>query len=253
MQKILAIIGVLVIVAMLMSGCDKERIVTSTEVIHDIEYVQLPPDTVIQYDTVSISDPVTIYEVDTVILYDTTSQNVTDTVYQVNTVYDTVVQMTYVYDTIVQVDHIYDTIVQYEYVHTVDTVEVTDTVTNTQCSPNETFATTAMEYHCNPLVLEMINQEFGYTDGWVLYLTEWQVGISQPGTGTYDIHGYIDYWTPDWSAYYPIEYSWRLSYVSGDPAIPTNWQMSEPPTAVAPMEPGVSLRGTVVEAVPALK
>jgi len=198
---------------------------------------------------------------------------VTDTMIQVNYVYDTthvydtVIQMSYihdtmlVYDTVDQIVYVYDTIVQWNYVYDTivtvqqhyDTVTIVDTIETIQCSPDEHFAFAALEYYSDPQVLEIINQEFGIADGWVLYLSQWQVDLSQASSGIYDIYGYIDYWTPDWSAYYPIEFYWRVSYLSGDPSDPHNWQLSEPPSATAGMEPGLNLHLNATEASSALR
>ena len=123
MTKIL-LIGMLALTAMLITGCDKEKIVETTEYIHDVEYVELPPDTVIQVDTLVSHDSILVYRTDTLVMYDTTIQTIVDTVIQVNNVYDTVL----IYDTIVTVQQQFDT------------VWITDTVLNAQCSPNEHFA-----------------------------------------------------------------------------------------------------------------
>ncbi|UCG63155.1 MAG: hypothetical protein JSV52_07710, partial [Candidatus Zixiibacteriota bacterium] len=52
----------LIVCLMILSlpGCEKEKIVESTEYIHDIEYVELPADTVFRVDTVLIQDSITI-------------------------------------------------------------------------------------------------------------------------------------------------------------------------------------------------
>ncbi len=209
MGRPLALIGtatvlglLLVIASIILSGCDKERIVESTEYIHDIEYVQLPPDTIIQRDTLYESDSVVVYRV------------------------DTVRTTIYVHDTVVTIRNYYDT------------VQIVDTVL--QSSPNELLAVAAMQYHTDPAVLEFINQEFGVTDGWVLYSSAFQMDIAQRSATVWDMAGYIDYWTPDWSAYYPIDFAWRVTYKGGDPANPVNWQLSDPPAAVSGHAPGLN-------------
>lgn len=211
------------LVALVVAGCDKEKVVNSTEYVERVEYVEVPGDTVVRVDTVFHSDSVTVQLTDTV--------RVTDTVMQVEHVYDTVVQVNTVYDTVVTTQHHYDTTI------------VTDTVLTVRCDPNEYLAFTALQYHTDPQVIDFINQEFGYSDGWIFYSSAFQVDLTAQGTDTYDIYGYIDYWTPDWSAYYPLEFYWRLIHTGGDPADPANWQMTDPP-AVAPGRPsGISIVG----------
>ncbi len=198
-----------ILVFFAVTGCDKERIVESTEYIHDVKYVELPPDTVLKIDTVFSSDSVIIYTTDTLFLY--------DTVMQVSYIYDTV----YSHDTIVTV--------------------ITDTVQMTQCTPNEYLALAALQYYSDPLVLDLIYQEFGLTNGWIFYLSAFQLNVTQQSSDIYDIYGYIDYWTSDWSAYYALEFYWRLTHTGGDPAHPGNWQMTDPPTAAPGLMPGVNL------------
>ncbi len=225
MTKIL-MIGILALTVPLISGCDKERIVTSTEYVHDIEYIELPPDTVFLVDTLLSHDSVLIYTVDTVVLYDTTIQIILDTVIQVINVSDTV----FIYDTVVTVEQHFDTVI------------VTDTVLTTQCLPNEHFAFAALQYYSDPLVLNLVYQQFGFTNGWVLYLSEFQSSLSARSSDVYDIYGYINYWTVGWSGYYLLEYYWRLSFMGGDPADPRNWRLSEPPRgASSGPQPGLKL------------
>ncbi|MCX6834089.1 MAG: hypothetical protein NTW07_02965 [candidate division Zixibacteria bacterium] len=224
-RKFLALSTMTVLLLVLLAaGCDKEKIVESTEYVHDIEYVQLPPDTVIHFDTVRVSDSVTVHDVDTVIIR--------DTVVQVNHVHDTVIvnHTVTVHDTVVTVQHHYDTTV------------VIDTVVTQQCTPNQNLAYTALEKYSDAQVIDFINQEFGYTDGWVFYLSAYQSSVTPRSASVYDIGGYIDYWTPDWSGYYPLEFNWRMTFTGGDPADPDNWDISEPP-ASAPSEhaPGIRL------------
>jgi hypothetical protein len=213
--------ALLVSLLLIVAGCDKEKIV-ETEYVEQTEYVQLPPDTVLQVDTIVVNDSVTVQQTDTLYLY--------DTIETVNTVYDT----SYVYDTVtVTIDH-YDTV-------TVTVTEI-DTVVTYQCEPNEYLAIEAMQQYANPLVIDLIYSEFGYNDGWVFYLSTGQSDVTVQSSTVYDIYGYIDYWTPDWSAYYALEYYWRMTYVGGDPADPNNWDISEPSTSYGgDIQPGVKM------------
>lgn len=198
MKKVI-ILSVIITVSYLLffaAGCEKEKIVESTEYIHDIEYVESPPDTVYRVDSVFSSDTVTIHTTDTVI----------------------------VFDTVVQVEYIHDTVLTY------------------QCDPNEYLAIAALQYYTDPLVIELVNQEYGYDDGWVFYLSSFQLDLNPVSSDVYDIYGYIDYWTPDWSGFYPLEFYWRLTYTGGDPADLNNWQLSEPISAAADRRPGVRLK-----------
>lgn len=217
MKRTVVIVASLTVVALilLVAACEKEKIVESTEYVHDVEYVELPPDTVYRADTIFSQDSITVHTTDTVRLF--------DTVVQVNNVYDTVL----VHDTVVTVQHHYDTTV------------VTDTVLTIQCDPNEYLAVAALQYYCDPLVIDIVNQEFGLSDGWIFYLSTFQIDLTQQSSGVYDIYGYIDYWTPDWEGFYPLEYYWRLTYTGGDPANPNNWQMSDPAAAPTGHQPGV--------------
>jgi hypothetical protein len=213
-RKLLTLsLATILLLILLATGCDKEKIVESTEYIHDVEYIQLPPDTVLRFDTVIINDSITVHDVDTVLAW--------DTVVQVNHVYDTVVvnHTVIVHDTVVTVQQHYDTTI------------LIDTVTVQQCTPNQNLAYTALEYYSDELVIQFINQEFGYTDGWVFYLSAYQSEITRQSATVYDLYGYIDYWTPDWSGYYPLEFFWRMTFTGGDPADPDNWAISEPPAA----------------------
>ena len=198
-------------VSLTLVGCDKEKIVESTEYIHDIEYVESPPDTIFQVDTVFVNDTTTVNSTDTIFM--------TDTVIQIDHKYDTV----FVYDTITTVQNHYDTVLV------------------PQCSPNELLATSALEYHCDPLVLEAINTEFGINEGWILYLSAFQLDITRQSASVYDIYGIIDYWTPDWTGFYPFEFFWRMTFNGGDPADPENWSISDPPGGVSGHTPGVQL------------
>lgn len=214
----LFIVGALLLVIpvfLAVAGCEKEKIVETTEYVHDTEYVQLPPDTVFQIDTVFVSDSVTIYDTDTVFLF------------------DTVVQTEYVYDTV--------------------TTVIIDTVLTTQCTPNEFLALAALQYYCDPLVLDLINTEFGIADGWIFYLSAFQLDLTRQSSGVYDIYGYIDYWTTDWTGFYPLEFYWRLVYSGGDPADPGNWQMSEPPDPAPDHRPGIRVVQDPSRAEPTLR
>jgi len=193
------------------AGCDKEKIVESTEIIKETEYIALPPDTVILTDTVFINDSVNVHTTDTVVII--------DTIIQTNTVYDTVTVT--VHDTTITIQYQYDTI----------TVTVTDTIMTGQCDPDEYTAMGALQHHCDPLVMQLILQEFGLTEGWIYYLSSNQLAFTQPSATVYDIYGYIEYWTVDWSGYYPLEFNWRLTFTGSDPTDPNHWTMSEPPVA----------------------
>jgi hypothetical protein len=199
------ITGILALSLALGLGCNKEKIVTSTEYVHDIEYVETPPDTVFFVDTVVTHDSVLVYAVDTVVLFDTTIQTVVDTVI----------------DTVVTVEQHYDTVL------------IIDTVLTTQCSPNEHFAFAAVQYYTDPLVIELVYQEYGLTDGWIFYLSEFQSDWTVQPSNVYDVYGLIDYWTTDWSGFYPLEYYWRVSFLGGDPADVANWELSEPPSSAS--------------------
>lgn len=199
-------------------GCDKEKIVESTEYVHDVQYIQLPPDTVRLIDTVFNNDSVIVHVVDTV----------------------------HVMDTITQTNHVYDTVVvtQNHY----DTTYLVDTVTLTQCNPNEYLAIEALEYYSDELVLQFAYEQFGYDDGWVFYLSSFQLELSKVSSSVYDIYGYIDYWAPDWSGYYPLEYYWRMTYTGGDPANLNNWEISDPPAKSGTHVPGIRLIENPTEA-----
>ncbi len=156
--------------SLFVSGCDKEKIVQSTEIIHEIQ-----TDTLYQVDSVFVEDTTIIYDVDTVF----------------NTVYDTVVQAV--------------------------------------VTANVHSAFTAMQAFSDVKVLEFINTQFQIEDGWVFYLSPFMSYVANPSLNVYDFSCYIDYWTLDLSAYYPLEYGWRMTYVSGDPSIPNNWTIEDLP------------------------
>ena len=193
------VILILALFALALSyGCDKQKILQSTEYVEKTEYVELPPDTVRIIDTVAVE------------------RNTVDTV----TVTDTVIQQTTVYDTL----------------------RIVDTVSTTSYEPNEHLAFGALQYYNNDLVIQFINQQFGLTDGWVFYLTLYQSDVSESSPGSYQIYGLIDYWTPDWAQYYPLEYNWQVTYTGGDPSSPQSWRIDEPATGVSSHRPGIELR-----------
>lgn len=173
MKRILIPIMILMFLAAVLAiyGCDKERIVTDTEYIHEVEYIESPPDTV--------------------------------------------------------------------------TITITDTVYINQggeaCSPSEPLAMTALQYYSNDEVMNFIYGEFGYTEGWIYYLTEFQCDVTESSTGVFDVYGYVDFWMSDFSAYYPMEFNWRIRYTSGDPTDPTNWTLEDPPLASSGHIPGLRL------------
>lgn len=198
-RAIFIIISIVAASLLLMAGgCDKERVTNSTEYVHDVEYVQVPPDTVYSTDTVFLGG-----EADTVFITDT------DTI----TIYENDTVTIYEHDTVTVMEH--------------------DTVTITQCTPNGYMAYTACEYNNDLMVVQFIYENFGYDDGWVYYLSAFQSDIQQVSSRVYDIYGYIDYWTPDFDGYYQLEYYWRMTYTSGDPSDPDNWTMSEVPGSSA--------------------
>lgn len=215
---------------LLMAGCDKERIVEST--VTKTEYVNTPPDTIFMVDTVVVNDSIPIQQTDTVFVHDTVNNQTT--VYDTTFVYDTVTTVQNHYDTVtVTVDH-YDTVTV--------TVTETDTVTLSQCNPNEYLAIEALQQYGNSIVLDFINSEFGYSDGWVYYLTTVQTDLTIQSSNVYDIYGYIDYWTPEFDAYYPLEYYWRMTFNGGDPADPASWTLTDPPAATAAdAQPGLKM------------
>jgi len=182
------------------AGCDKEKIVESTEYIHDIEYVESPPDTVFHVDTTYISDSIVVHVTDTVRLTDTvvTTQNHYDTIF------------------------------------------VTDTVFQTQYQASASAAVEAMQHYTDPFVLEYVNQMYGLGEGWIFYLASSQMDITHPSANIYDIYGYLEFYSADWSAYYPFEFYWRLTYTDGDPSVAGNWQMSEPPAKVSGHQTGIA-------------
>ncbi|UCD64817.1 MAG: hypothetical protein JSW34_05120 [Candidatus Zixiibacteriota bacterium] len=219
MRRFVPIIALLAILSLIASlpGCEKEKVVESTEYVRDIEYVELPADTVYRTDTVVSHDSVTVENTDTVI--------VSDTVVQTDYVYDTVL----VHDTVEVVENHYDTVV------------VTDTVMTVQCDPTEQFAVAAMQYYCDPIVIDAVNQSYGLTDGWIFYLSCFQLDLTKQSSDVYDIYGYIDYWTPDWSGFAAFEFYWRVTYTGGDPADVNNWELGTPPTTAANYQPGIKL------------
>lgn len=227
MRKFIPLLTILFFLST-MYGCDKEKIITTTETISEVEYVELPPDTVLIADTLYLSDSIVINNTDTLYINTTDTLNInnTDTLVinttDTFTVYDTTQITHYSVDTVEIVHNFYDTVTV--------TVTVTDTVT--QNNPDAYYAYSALQYHTNPGVLQFINAEFGLTDGWIFYLTSFQNEITNPSPGVYDYYGYIDYWTPDWSSYYPLEYYWRVTFTGGDPSNPQNWQLTDPPDAV---------------------
>ena len=146
-------------------------------------------------------------------------------------------------DTIYIVDTVATTQIKY------DTVFVTDTVGGSGTGlglPNEGLAVTALHYYNDPLVNEFVTQEFGYTNGRIFYLSTHQLALVKQSEQVYDIGGYIDYWAPDWSGYYPLEFVWRMTHTGGDPTDPLNWAISEPPGAVQGNDPGMRLRQDVL-------
>ncbi len=213
MKRFVIITAVLALLALLLfvSGCDKERIVQSKEYIHDVQVVT---DTLVRIDTVYHHDSTVTRVVDTVRIHDTVRTTV------------------YIHDTVQTVRNHYDTVV------------VRDTVVKTINPPGSVTAMNAMEIQTDPLVMDFVNQQFGMTDGWILYLTPEQCAITQVSSNVYDIDAYVTFWASDWSGYYPLEVYWRMTYQSGDPTDPSNWQMSDPPSAVSGHQPGIRSAAT---------
>jgi len=151
-------------------------------------------------------------------------------------------------DTVLEIRTVYDT------VRVTDTVQLVDTVnTQTGSGANAPLAIAALQYHTDPLVLEFAEAEFGLTDGWIFYLSSLQLAAESPSPGVFDLFGYIDFWAPDWSGYYPLEFGWRLTYKGGDAANPANWTQTEPPSAVAGHSPGLRRITEVKRATPGLR
>ena len=197
----------------LSGSCTKEKTITSTEYVHDI--VQSPPDTIFVLDTVFRIDSIQVPIMDTLLLVDTV------TVYSI------------IHDTVISVRNFYDT------------VFVTDTVVKSQCAPSAVTAVMAMEIQTDPLVLEFVQRELGQSDGWIFYLTPAQMYVNKISANVYDIAAYVDYYAYDFSGDYPLEVGWRMTYISGDPAIASNWQMADPPAGVGGYSPGINLSAKV--------
>lgn len=216
----ITLIALALVVLAVAAGCDKEKIVESVEYVHETQYVEVPPDTI------------TIVETDTV--YSNTSVTdtlyVTDTVYQVNQETDTVIQ------------YEYDTTVVYEYDTIINLVYEVDTVTITENSPDANNGLAALEYYVDQAVIDAVYSEYGYDDGWIFYLSTWQSSVVQNTTNSWDIYGYLDYWTPEWDGYLAFEYYYRVTYTGGDIGAPASWQVSEPPSAApSGCPPGVRI------------
>jgi hypothetical protein len=222
MRSKILLAGLTIMTALLLLyGCNnKERIVQSTQYVHDITYLT---DTVTYYrvDTVfKGSDTIRIHSYDTVKVVDTIRSK--DTVKITVTVHDT---------TVVTRNH-YDTVTT--------TVTVHDTIVKTQWVPTQQMAVVAMQIQTDPQVLDYAAQQFGVSGGWTFYNSPGQMTISKVSTGVYDISAYVDYWTTDFSGYYPLEVLWRMTYKSGDPSIATNWTMADPPAAPG-IKPGINI------------
>ncbi|MDF1543926.1 MAG: hypothetical protein P1R58_02350 [bacterium] len=201
-KRLLLLTLILTLVAWVV-GCDKETTTTSSEY---REIIGQGADTVFLSDTVLIDNPngTTVY--DTTILHDTISFS------------DTVM----VYDTVIQ------------------TVTQVDTVISQTNGPTVQAAFLAMQAYTDIVVIEDITATVGLTDGWVFYLSAYMSYVDSPGTGVYDLAGYIDFWAPDFSDFYAYEYGWRMTYISGDPGDPNNWQVGEIPGASPIGKPGLN-------------
>ncbi|MBD3332860.1 hypothetical protein GF356_08415 [candidate division GN15 bacterium] len=249
-------------------GCDKERIVESSEKVQEIVEVTdtvFVRDTIYRVDSINTVDTITQYvgETDTIVYHDTTWRydttwrfdttyiTETDTVVIVDTVvmvggsddtvyvdtsavqYDTIMiyDTTTITDTITQLDTIMqvDTVIQTQLDTVYQTQYVYDTVTISQCEPQVHFAYAALQGWGDIEVISSINAEYGYEDGWVFWLSIYMTAIENPSPGVYDFYGYIDYWSPDWSQFVPFEFGYRLTYISGDASDPNNWQLTDAP------------------------
>ena len=236
MRKSLGLIFLLLL-TLAMYGCDKERIVESTEIIKDIQYIEQPPDT--------------IFMVDTLYRHDSSTTIIHDTIYQVTNHYDTI--YSHSVDTIVTTQTVRDTVFinQTDTVNiaTTDTVTITDTVTVTQTvtdtvlvsqnSANSSLAFAALTYYSNTFVIDFINTEYGITEGYIFYLNEFQSDVTQSGANQWDIYGLIDFWTTDFTGFEALEFYWRLTYTGGDPSDPNSWTITDPPGNFAGTAPGI--------------
>jgi len=194
-----------VFLTILAAGCNKERIVESTEYVHDIRYIESPPDTVIVRDTVFRSDSVVVHTKDTI--------RITDTLRITNTVHDTVRITSVVHDT-VRVTSV-----------------VHDTVLKAQCSVSQQMAVDAMISQADPAILDFLMQQVGQNDGWVFHLSPSQMNITQVSSTVWDIGSMVDYWAADFSGYYQIEMLWRMTFSGGDASNPNNWTMTDAPAS----------------------
>jgi hypothetical protein len=215
--------------ALFFNGCDKEKIVQSTEYVHDIKYIESPPDTVFSFDTVLHHDTITFRTTDTLREVDTVIQmkEVHDTVRTTVTIHDTVRTSVLVHDTVTAIRYHYDTLV------------VIDTVVRTQCSASAITAIAAMQYYTDEAVLQYAHEQYGLNDGYIFYLSSNQLYVSQVSSKVFDIYGYLEFYSTDWSQSSALEFYWRLTYSSGDPNDPNNWGMSDPPSAVSGYQPGI--------------
>lgn len=194
-------------------GCDKEKIVTTTETVKETEYVEVPGDTVFLIDTI----------------YNSGSGSV-DTIYQTNTVYDTVYQNNTIHDTVYQTNTVY----------------VYDTVETQSLTPDDHQAYAALQYNVDPMLMDVIYDAYGYSDGWILYLSTWLNTVDNPSAGVYDFNGVVEYWTLDWSGYEPFEYYFRVTYNGGDPSDVANWTVTDPPATVNGYKPGINKKDKAV-------
>lgn len=202
-----------VFLTVLAAGCNKERIVQSTEYVHDIQYIESPPDTVIVRDTVFHSDSVVVHTKDTI--------RITDTLRITNTVHDTVRITSIVHDTV-----------------RITTV-VHDTVLKAQCNASPQMAVDAMISLSDPLILEFLMQQIGQNDGWVFHLSPSQIDITQASSTVWDIYSLVDYWAADFSGYYQIEMLWRMTFTGGDASNPNNWTIADVPASTR-YKPGIN-------------
>jgi len=240
-KKIFAL--AVILLPLFLFGCDKERIVESTEYIEKVEYIELPPDTIFVRDTLIDYDSVLVYSTDTVTVRDTIRTTIHDTVLQYVTIFDT----TIAFDTVIVIQQFTDTVTigstDTVFINHSDTVRITNTIIDTvlvaQNTANQGLAFSALTYQSNTIVIDFINTEYGITEGYIFYLNEFQSDITQVSSNVYDIYGLIDFWTTDFTGFEALEYYWRLTFAGGDPSDPTRWQMTDPPGQSAGRQPGI--------------
>ncbi len=266
-----ALVALLLTAGLTMTGCDKERIVNTSERVQEVVEITdtvFVRDTVFRVDSITTIDTVTEYigEADTIIYHDTTWRF--DTTWHFDTTYITQIDTIEIVDTVIlagggddtvwvdtsAIYHdtlmIYDTITITDSIAIFDTIFQIDTIIQTQvdtvyqtqyvydtvnigggCEPLVHFAYAALQGWGDVEVIAAVNAEYGYEDGWVFWLSIYMTAIDNPSSGVYDFWGYIDYWSPDWGQFVPFEFGYRMTYLGGDASDPNNWQLSDAPTS----------------------